>query len=968
MYRKWLERLGIKRPSSMESRRLDSINLRVMLVAALFVLCFSIFIFVNLTTVPDAMMDIPNSPSSNPWMGEGSIVPFVALVLGTNFMDNSDEIIRYMTFALSAYNLVVAISSVACIFLKKHSHIFAVILTYSVPVFYMALSLVLFFMNGANNVLLFLGVATLVVTLLAINPVFELVLLTGEFIGIYAIGKSYGALTGHILISVAILQLLTLVLCICVYASRLHSIQNEIRIENLSTHDVLTGLKNRRALTDDEHRFIGRSIVVAMMDIDDFKYFNDSFGHEFGDSVLKIFSSTLEKHFEPEGIYRHGGDEFVIISELSEEEFHDNMDDFRRHIRQIGAGERQQLFLTCSCGFVVGTVDSPEMFRSAFVLADQKLYEAKRMGKDCVLGTHYTKESALDALKDDWDLIYKTNDLDILTGLPNKLHFFNRAAKTIESSDDPTQMAVVYINIENFHVFNLQNGFNEGDVLLKDLSDRIKELFDSDLTSRLESDRFAVLTNRANLVDKLIELHSFGRDYEKMPQEIKAGVALVTGTDVEIAAYCDRAMLACESIKDKHDKSYRFYDRSLEQNMYVQQYFYENLDDAIANEGLVVFYQPIMRTITKRMCAAEALVRWKDDQLGYIAPLEFISVLEKSHLIHKVDAYVIEHVCADIADMRDRGLPRVPISVNLSRMDFWLCDVSDIIEKNVNKYNVPKNLICFELSESSLNEEPQELRIQVQNLLNSGYQVWIDNFGRGYSSLNLLKDYNFSGIKFSQDFLGEFAINKKSGKMVEIMIQMAKDLGVKSLVEGVETKEQYEFLLKIGCEKVQGFYLANPLDYEEFIDGMGELFLVEDVNLRDYYDNISSISTQGKLIGLKEAEHRSQALFGLYISLWEVVGDTLKIYTANDAFIHRLKQAGYDNLQDMEAAYNKPDNKHGTWLREKFAETREKTTVKIVGVDVKEYSYVMVFQCVAKREGRYAVCIVSYEEDKRSDS
>ncbi len=1016
MNTKWKERLGLVRLTPGESIGMDRINIKVILMGAFAVMAFSVFLFVNILVMPgmDNVTDItdvpeqteefanekgiggraddvlpggigedslagedapdagkpdlktyvdnPNAQMINPSMGSGSFLGLISSCLGINNRTDSTLIIRGLATALFIYGVVVILLCGGYLVANKYGRYFAFAATYSVPLFYAAACVLLYSINGAGNLLVYLIISLAVPAIVSVNPTFEFIVYLAEGVFFCVISSMHASLSGMVILNILIFCAITMFLCINVYYDRLKSCQNEIIIKDMSTHDALTGLKNRHALLEDEASYNGKEMVIAMMDVDDFKYFNDSFGHEFGDDVLARFAAVLKEHFDKEGVYRYGGDEFVIVSPLSEDEFRKNMEECRQHIHEISSGNHQELYLTCSCGFVAGLIESAEDFRLMSVSADQKLYEAKRLGKDCVVGAPYVKEDISGIVTGDWDLVYKTNDLDILTKLPNKLHFMNRAAKVLSAAGDISQLAIVFINIENFHVYNLQYGYDAGDRFLKELAADIKNIFKKDLASRFEGDRFAVLTNRAHVVGKMEELHEFGRNAFGAPQEIKMGVAMFAPGDDSVPVICDRAMLACESIKNKYDKYYRFYDKSLERNMYVQQYFYENLDDAIEKRKLVVFYQPIVRAITGRMCSAEALVRWKDDELGYIAPDEFIEILEDSHLIHRVDTYVIERVCRDIADMIERGIAPVPISVNLSRMDFWLCDVLEIIESNVSRYDIPKNLISFELTESALIEEPGELRNQVQNLINSGYRVWVDDFGSGYSSLNILKDYNFEVIKFAPEFLEEFEMNKRSRKMIEIMIQMAKDLDIQSLVEGVETREQYEFLLGTGCEKIQGFYFAKPMEYEELLDAMGDIVLVEDVNLKEYYDNISSITIQGRVPGANMGSNKGKPLLELYISVWEMVGDTLKVRMTNDIFKRRMKNIGIDTLEDLEARFNMPDNESGAWMRERLKTAFENDSTRVEQVEIHGKKYAMIFRKEAQRDGRYAVCCTAYEE------
>ena len=216
----------------------------------------------------------------------------------------------------------------------------------------------------------------------------------------------------------------------------------------------------------------------------------------------------------------------------------------------------------------------------------------------------------------------------------------------------------------------------------------------------------------------------------------------------------------------------------------------------------------------------EALTRWIDPTYGFLPPNDFISVLENNNLLYKVDIYVMNKVCKKLREELDLGHEIVPISINLSRADFVTCHPFNEVEKAINKYNIERKYICIEITETITMSNPEFIKKAINQFREAGYEVWMDDFGSGYSSLNVLKDYPFDEIKIDMAFLKNF--NEKAKSIISSTISMAQKLNIRTLTEGVETKEHYDFLKSVGCERIQCYYFSKPLPYDEVIDLMVE--------------------------------------------------------------------------------------------------------------------------------------------------
>ena len=240
----------------------------------------------------------------------------------------------------------------------------------------------------------------------------------------------------------------------------------------------------------------------------------------------------------------------------------------------------------------------------------------------------------------------------------------------------------------------------------------------------------------------------------------------------------------------------------------VRDYVIHHLDEAIEKHWIHIYYQPVICTLTGDLCGFEALARWIDPHVGFLAPFSFIPALEQAHQIHRLDVFVLNEICQMLRRRLDENLPVLPVSFNLSRLDFSLLDVFAVIEEALTRYDLPRDLLHVEVTESAMAKDPGPIRQTMDRLRAAGYEVWLDDFGSGYSSLNILKDCTVDLIKLDMGFLRNFT--EKSRQIIASTIDMAKRLGIKTLTEGVETKEQADFLASIGCGRLQGYYFGKP--------------------------------------------------------------------------------------------------------------------------------------------------------------
>ncbi|HNZ98757.1 bifunctional diguanylate cyclase/phosphodiesterase [Ruminococcus sp.] len=406
---------------------------------------------------------------------------------------------------------------------------------------------------------------------------------------------------------------------------------------------------------------------------------------------------------------------------------------------------------------------------------------------------------------------------DELTGIHNMVYFRNEAEKVLTYVTTDRENAIfLFFDIENFKSYNEKYGFHEGNELLIKAAHMIEDSFKGSLVSRFSDDHFVVLTRidgAKNIIGQLSgEIKRLQREVHL---ELKCGAYKPVGDEADVSLACDRARFACNSIKKHYDRTLRIYDKSLEDKFQLKHYIVNNIDNAIANGYIKVYYQPVVSTQNGCICGLEALARWEDPNYGLLSPGAFIEILEEYRQIYKLDKYIIEAVCKDYRDASDNKKPFAPVSLNFSRLDFELCDIVGYLCETVEKYGVPKNYIDIEITESALTDQQDFLPSAIKSLRSFGYKVWLDDFGSGYSSLNVLKDYQFDVLKIDMKFLSGFKDDEKTRPILENIVSLTKQLHMLSLTEGVETAEQFAFLETIGCDRAQGYLFSKPVPIEK---------------------------------------------------------------------------------------------------------------------------------------------------------
>lgn len=419
------------------------------------------------------------------------------------------------------------------------------------------------------------------------------------------------------------------------------------------------------------------------------------------------------------------------------------------------------------------------------------------------------------------DTYIKMVNYDRLTGLYTQYYITQKISK--EREEDPSIMpAIVYINLAKFKLYNVINGHEKGDECLKQVAEILRDIFGPDNLARFGNDHFVVFDQDDDgVMDRIEEANRrVGQIDLSFKLYLKAGIYYSDGSK-SIENECDYAKTACDEVKDGAEKCYRVYtDEFSEQSAYTK-FVVDHIDEAIANGDIQVYYQPQVHLMNGKLSGLEALARWNDQTRGFMSPGRFVPVLEDSNLTYKLDLYVLEEAAKLIKHQLDTGGKIVPISFNLSRTDFVTSDPNQVLMDLVKKYDIPREMLRVEITETILTEDPVKIKKAIDRFHADGFQVLMDDFGSGASSLNTLKEYGFDEIKLDMIFMRNF--DDRSKKVIKPLISMAKSLGVHTLCEGVESKEQIAFLQDVGCEVIQGYYYGKPNTFQEVVDRLEEL-------------------------------------------------------------------------------------------------------------------------------------------------
>jgi len=429
--------------------------------------------------------------------------------------------------------------------------------------------------------------------------------------------------------------------------------------------------------------------------------------------------------------------------------------------------------------------------------------------------------------KQDSDVLTEINSIDAMTGLINGKAFCSEL-KNILAKNPDKKYAVIMLDIERFKSVNEVYGVQLGDRIIKYIALNIKEIFDFEdcLTSRFMSDFFGIFLpyNEDNDIRKLIEkLNSRITLYNHICLKYVYGVYKILDKSIPARLMCDYANMAKNSVKGNHINNVAFYSEGMKDRIIEEINIENDMEKALEEEQFSMYLQPKYDIRTGKIVGAEALARWNHPSKGFIKPVKFIPLFEKNGFIIHLDACIWEQACKAIRKWLDMGVEPVPISVNVSRVNLNNPCLISILDNLIDKYKIEKKYLELEITETVYYDDQQVLVNVLTKLKKSGYTLLMDDFGSGFSSLSMLKNTPFDVLKIDKNFLNETLITDRGKKIIQHTIYLSNDIGMNIVAEGVETKEQADYLLECGCNVAQGYYYSKPVSIENFEEILGYL-------------------------------------------------------------------------------------------------------------------------------------------------
>lgn len=663
-----------------------------------------------------------------------------------------------------------------------------------------------------------------------------------------------------------------------------------------SLSDNMTDLRNRDDLlaftTQIQDNNTSNNYYLFMIDLTGLKSLNDTEGHLEGDRSLHLVSEVLEKLTQQRNgmACRYGGDEFIAIVPLtSENQALAFKELLQEEIREASSDTPLLTPPKIACGYA--KLGPKEKFDYYVDQAAVEMNSEKRKIEN-----------------NDEESEFFT---DKVTGLPNINYFYNFSKKKLSEFllDDKTP-ALVLIGITGMRTYSNRFGYKSGDQLLLELTQILTKSFPNDVLIRYINYDFVLLTADPNLFEKLNNLRE-EFNQKSYGSSLQAGIYYYHSAKEDTLSAVNKARQAMDFLSEDHSKGYQVYDKSVIDSVANRTYVLTNFKKALEEKWIQPFYQVEVRSLTGKICSAEALARWIDPERGMLAPNAFVSVLEESGQVYLLDLEILRQVCETISHRLQKNLPVIPISFNISRVDLQVCDIFAEVEKVRKRYNVPSSYLKVEILESAPLSTPEKLREVINKFHEAGYEVWMDDFGSGYSTLNNLMDFKFDMLKIDMGFLRDFDKNSESRILIASIVDMAKHLGLHTVCEGVETQEQASFLREIGCQRQQGYLYSKPIslnDLLELIKSKGS-DSYEDIDQNQYFDEITQSNFLSNPLLPFDTNGSGMSGYdsGLLISLIEEENGQINVLFNNQACNDVLKSLNSKHNSLQEHLNKNPD-------------------------------------------------------------
>lgn len=407
---------------------------------------------------------------------------------------------------------------------------------------------------------------------------------------------------------------------------------------------------------------------------------------------------------------------------------------------------------------------------------------------------------------------------DNMTGAYNKWSFFSIVQDALEKSGE-VKYQIICSNVKHFKLINDLFGIATGDDIIKQIGNTLRECIGKNgVYARMEADKFAILVSdkyAQKVIDTLLQtVFTVEKDSSYMVH-IDLGVYEIDDKAIPVSLMCDRANMALDTIKEDRGTQIAYFKETIREQILKEQLLYGELQRALKNKEMTIFLQGLYNS-EKKIIGAEALVRWNHPTKGFLSAGAFVETLEKNGLVVDLDKYIWELACEQLRSWQENGKEDLFLAVNISAKDFECIDVCEVLLNLVRQYEIPPQKLRLEITETVLmNDIDRNLKV-IDRLKENGFVVEIDDFGSGYSSLNMLKDIIADVVKLDMKFLAKSKHEDRSKIILQVIVDLIKKLGMEVIVEGVETKEQFEMLKEYKCDAFQGYYLMKPMDVESF--------------------------------------------------------------------------------------------------------------------------------------------------------
>ena len=413
-----------------------------------------------------------------------------------------------------------------------------------------------------------------------------------------------------------------------------------------------------------------------------------------------------------------------------------------------------------------------------------------------------------------------SDERDSLTGLYNREAFCKKSAALMHSNIE-RKYFIVYFDISCFKAINDLFHIETGNLILRTAASYFNRQIAprGGICGRMEADHFVVCVPQDAInIGLLLEgLDGVIRDLDISHNILfYAGVYPVNNIELPVDQMCDRANMALKKIKGNYMNRYAYYDDGMREVMLQDQMIVRDMEAALREHQFAIFLQPVYNVKTDNIDSAEALIRWFHPINGMISPGKFIPVFERNGFIVKTDRFVWESVCRFIKEQREQTGQVIPVSVNVSRLNFYNLDLLEFLLGLLEKYDLESWMLKLEITESAYTDNPHQLMSIIRAFREEGFPVLMDDFGSGYSSLNMLKNLPVDVLKVDMAFVRELEESERAYMILKFIMMLARELGMDVIVEGVETKKQLDYLVSLGADKIQGYYFSRPLPIPDF--------------------------------------------------------------------------------------------------------------------------------------------------------